>query len=173
MSNVKILVALLAACILVMPAFSMPGDGNPTVGQNSKAVDCPTPMMDNKAPAQQPCPCMNPIAGQDGKVPAGQDGKAADGPKSMMGNNAKTIVCLTTCKVIGQDGQQIPSIGPNGDDGKQILSMMGDGAQNPQGCPCQKPMIGPNGEDGKQKICNDQNSKPDELEQDNQDNSNE
>ncbi|MGD0954900.1 MAG: hypothetical protein ABR985_21365 [Methanotrichaceae archaeon] len=208
MSNVKILVALLAACILVMPAFSMPDDGNPTVGQNSKAVNCPTPMMDNKAPAQQPCPCMNPIAGQDGKVPAGQDGKAVDGPtpmmdnkapaqqpcpcmnpiagqdgkalagqdgkavdgpKSMMRNDDTKIVCLTTCKVIGQDGQQIPSIGPNGEDDKQILSMMGDGAQNPQGCPCQKPLIGPNGDDGKQKIRNDQNSKPDELEQDNQD----
>ena len=149
MSNVKILVALLAACILVMPAFSMPGDGNPTVGQNSKAVNCPTPMMDNKAPAlppcpcmnpiagqdgnaadvptmdnkapaQQPCPCMNPIAGQDGKAPAGQDGKTFDGPKSMMGNDDTKIVCLTTCKVIGQDGQQIPP-------------MMGDGTQEPSG----------------------------------------
>ena len=161
MSNVKILVALLAACILVMPAFSMPGDGNPTVGQDGKAANCPTPMMDNKAPAlppcpcmnpiagpdgkapagqdgnavdgpkpmmdnkapaQQPCPCMNPIAGQDGKAPAGQDGKAFDGPKSMMGNDDTKIVCLTTCKVIGQDGQQIPP-------------MMGDGAQEPSGMP--------------------------------------
>ena len=77
-------------------------------------------MMDNKAPAQQPCPCMNPIAGQDGKAPAGQDGKAVDGPKSMMGNDDKKIVCVTTCKVIGQDGQQIPP-------------MMGDGTQEPSG----------------------------------------
>jgi hypothetical protein len=51
---------------------------------------------------------MNPIAGQDGR--------AADGPKPMMGNDDKKIVCITTCKVIGQDGQQIPP-------------MMGDGAQ--------------------------------------------
>jgi len=150
MSNVKILVALLAACILVMPAFSMPDDGNPTVGQDGKAANCPKPMMDNKAPAQQPCPCMNPIAGQDGnaadgpkpmmdnkapaqlpcpcmngpdgKAPAGQDGKAVDGPKSMMGNDDKKIVCVTTCKVIGQDEQQIPP-------------MMGDGAQEPSGMP--------------------------------------
>ena len=122
MSNVKILVALLAACILVMPAFSMPDDGNPTVGQEGKAANCPTPMMDNKAPAQQPCPCMNPIAGQDGKAPAGQDGKTFDGPKSMMGNDDTKIVCLTTCKVIGQDGQQIPP-------------MMGDGTQEHSGMP--------------------------------------
>ena len=86
MSNVKILMALLAACILVMPAISMPDNGNPTIGQ-----DC-----------------------------------------------------------------------------RQIPPMMGDGAQNPQGCPCQTPMIGPNGEDGKQKFCNDRNSTPGELEQDNQ-----
>jgi hypothetical protein len=51
---------------------------------------------------------MNPIAGQDGK--------AANCPTPMMGNDDKKIVCLTTCKVIGQDGQQIPP-------------MMGDGAQ--------------------------------------------
>jgi len=190
MSNVKILVALLAACILVMPAFSMPDNGNPTVGQDGNAANCPKPMMDNKAPAlppcpcmnpiagqdgnaadvptmdnkapaQQPCPCMNPIAGQDGKAPAGQDGNAADspkpmmdnkapaqqpfpcmnpiagqdgkapagqdgkafdGPKSMMGNDDTKIVCLITCKVIGQDGQQIPP-------------MMGDGTQEPSGMP--------------------------------------
>ena len=120
MSNVKILVALLAACILVMPAFSMQDDGNPTVGQDGKAANCPKPMMDNKAPALPPCPCMNPIEGQDGKASAGQDGKAIGGPKSMMGNDDKKIVCVTTCKVIGQDGQQIPP-------------MMGDGTQEPSG----------------------------------------
>ena len=125
-----------AACILVMPAFSMPDDGKPIVGQDGRAANCPEPMMDDKAPAQQPCPCMNPIAGPDGKAPAGQDGKAVNGPKSMMGNDDKKIVCVTTYKVIDQDGQQIPpmmeQIPPMME---QIPPMMGDGAQEPSGMP--------------------------------------
>ena len=115
MSNVKILVALLAACILVMPAFSMLDNGNPTVGQDGKAANCPTPMMDNKAPAQQPCPCMNPIAGQDGRTavptpytspPAGQDGKTADFPTPMMDNKAPAQQpCPCMNPIAGQDGK--------------------------------------------------------------------
>ena len=148
MSNVKILMALLAACILVMPAISMPDNGNPTIGQDCKQIP---PTMGDGAQNPQGCPCQKPMIG-----PSGQDGKQIP---PMMGDGAQNPQGCPCQK---------PTIGPNGDDGKQIPSMIGDGAQNPQGCTCQKPMIGPNGEDGKQKVCNDQNSAPGELEQGNQ-----
>ena len=148
MSNVKILMALLAACILVMPALSMPDNGNPTIGQDCKQIP---PTMGDGAQNSQGCTCLKPMIG-----PNGQDGKQIP---SMMDNGAQNPQGCTCQK---------PMIGPNGQDGQQIPPMMGNGAQNSQGCTCQKPMIRSNGQDGQQKTCNDQNSAPGELEQGNQ-----
>jgi hypothetical protein len=58
------LMALFAACILVVPAFSMPNDGTPTSGQN---CDQTHSMMGDKMPAPQGCPCDKPAMGPDGK----------------------------------------------------------------------------------------------------------
>ena len=123
----RFLVALLAACILVMPAFSVQDNGYPTSGQydQQKSCDC-----------QKPCDCQ--------KSPCGEDGKQI-GPKSMMGDDGKKIVC--ECKVMGKDDHQKTC-----DDHK---SMMGDQGQYDQqkSCDCQKPcdcQKSPCGEDGKQ-----------------------
>ena len=120
------LVAFLAVCILMMPAFSVQDNGYPMSGQydQQKSCDC-----------QKPCDCQKSQCGEDGKQ---------IGPKSMMGDGKK-IIC--ECKVLGKDCNQMPC-----DDQK---SMMGDQGQYDQqkSCDCQKPcdcQKSQYGEDGKQ-----------------------
>ncbi len=94
------LVALLAVCIIMMPAFSAQDNGYPISGQydQQKSCDC-----------QKPCDCQKSQYGDDGKQ---------IGPKSMMGDGKK-IVC--ECQVLGKDCNQKPC------DGQK--SMMGDQGQ--------------------------------------------
>ena len=119
------LVAFLAVCILMMPAFSVQDNGYPMSGQYDQ---------------QKSCDCQKPFDCQ--KSPCGEDGKQI-GPKSMMGDGKK-IIC--ECKVLGKDCNQKPC-----DDQK---SMMGDQGQYDQqkSCDCQKPFDcqkSQYGEDGK------------------------
>ena len=65
------------------------------------------------------------------------------------------IVCLTHAK-------------DNRTGRKTDTAYDGRRSTEPSGMPMPEAYDRANGEDGKQKICNDQNSKPDELEQDNQ-----
>ncbi|OPY53063.1 MAG: hypothetical protein A4E48_00911 [Methanosaeta sp. PtaU1.Bin060] len=142
------LMALFAACILVMPAFSMPDDGKTTPGQNCNQIHS---MMGNKMPAPQGCPSDNPAMGPDGKqVPPMMNGKPAPQgcqcDKPAMGPDGKQIHSMMGDKMPAPQGCQCdkPAMGP---DGKQVPPMM-NGKPAPQGCPSDKPSMGPDGEDG-------------------------
>ena len=109
MNKIRLFVALVAACILIMPALSMPNE----MGQDQKKCDCPNFMKD--------CAQMGP--GQDGKE------NPADGQKPMMGENGKQMGPGQDDKekgfgcqksMMGEDGKQM------GPDHKPIKSMMGD-----------------------------------------------
>jgi hypothetical protein len=120
MNYIRLLVALVAACILVMPALSMP---NNEIGQGQKQCNCPNSLKY----------CTQMGQGQDGKEnPSGCQ-------KSMMGEDGKQMGQ-------GQDGKENPSgcqKSMMGEDGKQ-MGQGQDGKENP--CGCQKSMMG---EDGK------------------------
>ena len=124
MNYVKFLVALAALCVLVIPAFSMPDNGNGkdanqiwqghddkqmSQGQdNTQTCGCQNSMMGSQDGKEKTCGCEKSMAGQDGKqLPPmmGQDGKqnTCGCEKSMMG---------------GHDGNKM--------DHKNVKSMMGD-----------------------------------------------
>lgn len=70
MNSIKILIALLAVCVLAMPAFSMPDRGTGQEMCKCKQIcDCAKPMMDDKYQDNKPNPCdssmpmMGPEAG--------------------------------------------------------------------------------------------------------------
>jgi hypothetical protein len=120
MNHIRLLMALVAACILVMPALSMP---NNEMGQEQKQCICPNSLKD----CTQMCP------GQDGKE------KSSGCQKSMMGEDGKQMG-------EGQDGKEKTSgcqKSMMGEDGKQMGEGQ-DGKEKSSGC--QKSMMG---EDGK------------------------
>ena len=130
MNYVKFLVALAAICVLIIPAFSMPDNGNGKdanqmwQGQDGKQISqgqdntqtcgCQNSMMGQDS-AQKTCGCEKSMTGQDGKqLPQGQDGKQ------------KAFGCENS--MIGQDGKQMPPMmGQDGKkmDHKNVKSMMG------------------------------------------------
>jgi len=76
MKYVKLLVALLAACMLVMPAFSMPNNDNQMkYGKAQIDAPCRNQIAGNHQEVQQPCDCIR-----------GNNGPANDkcAPRSMM-----------------------------------------------------------------------------------------
>ena len=163
MNHIRLFVALVAACILVMPALSMP---NNEMGQDATkrhvprlqatqfriaAKDLRLPesiwerrkqMWQGQDGKENPCDCQKSMMGEDGKqMRQGQDGK--ENPcgcqKSMMGEDGKQMGQ-------GQDGKENPcgcQKSMMGEDGKQMEQGQ-DGKENP--CGCQKSMMG---EDGK------------------------
>ena len=128
MNCVRYLVVLVAAFVLMIPAFSMPDDGHYLGGSdNQKTFDNQNSMM-------------------------GPDGQQQIGPKSMMGNDGPKIVCLTICKVIGGGQEQAgprSMMGKNGQDGKDKTC----GCQAGQEQASPSSMMGENGQDGQQKTA--------------------
>jgi hypothetical protein len=97
MNHIRLLVALVAACILVMPALSMP---NNEMGQGQKQCNCPnspkdcTQMCPGQDSKEKSFDCQKSMMGEDGKqMGQGQDGKekSFDCQKSMMGEDGKTM----------------------------------------------------------------------------------
>ena len=72
MKNIRLLVALVAACMLIMPALSMPN----AMGLDQKKCDCPNFLKDcaQMGPDGKENPCQKPMMGEDGKQ-MGLDGK--------------------------------------------------------------------------------------------------
>jgi hypothetical protein len=134
MKNIRILVALVAACILIMPALSMPDE----MGQDQKKCDCPhfmkdwTQMGQGQDGKENAFGCQKSMMGEDGKqMGQCQDGKenAFGCQKSMMGEDGKQMgQCqdgkekASCCQksMMGEDGKQM------GPCHKPIKSMMGD-----------------------------------------------
>jgi hypothetical protein len=133
MNHIRLLVALVAACILVMPALSMP---NNEMGQGQKQCNCPnspkdcTQMCPGQDSKEKSFDCQKSMMGEDGKqMGQGQDGKekSFDCQKSMMGEDGKQMGQ-------GQDGKEKSfdcQKSMMGEDGKtmnhkSVKSMMGD-----------------------------------------------
>jgi len=148
MNGIKFLMALVAACILIMPAFSMPH----VIGQDckQKSCDCQQNMMgqDNKEKMwqgqdnkemmwqgqddkQKTCGCPESMMGKDNKEKMwqGQDDKQKmcddlmpkmeqDGKQMWQGQDDKQKTCGCPESMMGQDGKQMGH--------KHVKSMMGD-----------------------------------------------
>jgi hypothetical protein len=150
MKYIRLFVALLAACIFVVPAFSMPENGN-AMKDGSQQIDgpCPNCIAGGVPECPQNCDCQNARLGPDGN----------NGPRSMM-DGKKQGPCCQNAK-IGPDANNGPQfamggeqqnpccqnarMGPDGNSGPR--SMMGGEQQNP--C-CQNAKIGPDGNNGPQ-----------------------
>ncbi|RQW81470.1 MAG: hypothetical protein EHM14_00900 [Methanothrix sp.] len=95
MKYVKFLVALLAACMLVMPAFSMPNFGdNAKDGKALIDAPCQSPAAPEDPHGQQPCDCKDkkaPKSMMGGKCDKPMMGPEGDkfAPKSMMDEKAR------------------------------------------------------------------------------------
>lgn len=129
MNSIKILMALVAVCVLTVPAFSMPDRG---IGQETckckQICDCAKPMMDDKCQEDNQNPC--------------------DFPEPMMGLEAGPIKVKVVKSMMGdrcKDGEQSPADFPMAEVGpeagphkaKIVKSMMGDRCQDDM------PMMGP------------------------------
>ncbi len=73
MNSIKILMALVAVCILTVPAFSMPDRGTGQMCQECKQnlCDCSKPVMADKCQEdnQNPCDSQKPMMGpEDGLI---------------------------------------------------------------------------------------------------------
>ncbi len=95
MKYVKFLVALLAACMFVMPAFSMPNfDNHMSDGKALVDAPCQNHVAGDQPQGQQPCDCkkdqMEPKSMMGGKCDKPMMGPEADkcAPRSMMDNKA-------------------------------------------------------------------------------------
>ena len=134
MKYIKFLMALAVACVLIMPAFSMPSN----YGQNDKQNqwDGQKPMMQDGQ--QNQCNCQNSF-GQDNNKQGKWDGEqnnqcgCQNSIKSMMGNDDKQKDQCGCQNSMGKDGKQMfnrPIKSMMGQCGKQmchhnIKSMMG------------------------------------------------
>ena len=112
MNYIRLLVALVAACILVMPALSMP---NNEIGQGQKQCNCPNSLKDctqmgqGQDSKENPCGCQKSMMGEDGKqMGQGQDGK--ENPcgcqKSMMGEDGKQMGHKSIKSMMGDKGRE-------------------------------------------------------------------
>lgn len=88
MNHIRLFVALVAACILIMPALSMP---NNEIGQDQKQCNCQnspkdcTQMYHGQDGKEKSFDCQNAMNGEDGKK-MGQGHKSI---KSMMGDKGR------------------------------------------------------------------------------------
>ena len=114
MKYAKFLMALLAACLLTIPAFSMPDSAKEQMNPDDQQ------MIGDASGHPGPCDC------KDANVPIGPDGKI--GPKSMMDGRTDKL---------GPQGEN-DKFGPN--DNCAPRSMM-DGKKNPQGPQGEKPPV--------------------------------
>ena len=124
MKYVKLLVALLAACMLVMPAFSMPNDDQMKDGKAQIGAPCQKQIACDQMEVQQPCDRM-----RDNKGPANDN----CAPKSMMGGK------MPCQKAIGeQNGKEgpAPMMGPAND--KCAPKSMMDGKEQNRDRQCQE-----------------------------------
>ncbi|MGA9097709.1 MAG: hypothetical protein WB392_02120 [Methanotrichaceae archaeon] len=117
MKYIKFLMALAVACILIMPAFSMP---NNVQNDKQNQWDGQKPMMQDGQ--QNQCNCQNSM-GQDNDKQSKWDGKEKDqcgcqnSIKSMMGNDDKQKGQCGCENSMGQNGKQMSN--------RPIKSMMG------------------------------------------------
>jgi hypothetical protein len=126
MKHVRLLMALLAVGILMIPAFSMPDSGNALRdGKQEMDSQYQKPVLDDARWGQQQCDCQNFVQGQDGKE---------FGPGSMMNDKGQDKGCYNPvmteaqqpfdCQnpVMGNDGKEF---GPKSMmDGKCDKAMM-------------------------------------------------
>ncbi|MHB8119533.1 MAG: hypothetical protein ACYDHX_12505 [Methanothrix sp.] len=115
MNHIRLFVALVAACILVMPALSMP---NNEMGQDGKQKQCDCQnslkycpqMCQGQDSKENPCGCQKSMMGKDSqKMGQGQDSK--ENPcgcqKSMMGeDNKKTMDHKHIKSMMGDKGRE-------------------------------------------------------------------
>jgi len=146
MKYVKFLVALLAVCTLMVPAFSMPDYGN-AMKDGKEQIDspCQEPIRGDIAEGQQPCPCHKDKMGPDGDKFA---------PKSMMDGKMEKNGCdkpmiepdgnKCAPKSMMENGCDKPMIEPDGNKCAP-KSMMENG--------CNKPMMGPDGDKNQDCPC--------------------
>jgi hypothetical protein len=128
MNGIKFLIALVAACILIVPAFSMPDHG---MGSDCKQKSCDCQ-----------CGCQKPMIGQEDKQKT-CDCEKCDCQQSMMGQDDKQMWQ-------GHDDKQKAYGCPEsmmGQDDKQMWQGHDD-KQKAYGCP--ESMMG---QDDKQKMC--------------------
>ena len=144
MNSIKILMALMAMCVLAMPAFSMPDRGTgQEICKCKQICDCAKPMMGDKCQEdnQNPCDSTEPMMGPEAgpikvKVVRSMMGDRCQDDMPMMGDRC-------------QDDRQNPCdfSNPMGQDDKLkvkvVRSMMEDRCQdddrNP--CDCPRPMM--------------------------------
>lgn len=154
MKYIKLLMALLALCILAMPAFSMPDDGNAAQDDNTQVAD--------HSPAMGPAPQDNLPKPCDCQAPMGQDDKIMPCHKhikSMMGERGPADLQCAGPKMdmMGPEGMQGPEpCGPKMDDNpcpcakdkpEHIKPLMGE--KGPEGMQGPEPMMAEVGPDGK------------------------
>jgi len=131
MNHIRLFVALVAACILVMPALSMP---NKEMGQDGNQKQCDgdnsLKYFEHKWQGQDskenPSDCQKSMMGEDGqKMMQGQDKKEnpSDCQKPMMGEDDQKMMQGQDKKENPSDCQK-PMMGEDGQ--KHIKSMMGD-----------------------------------------------
>jgi hypothetical protein len=123
MKYVKLLMALLAVCILIIPAFSMPDFGN-------AVKDCKEPVMGGIAQGKQPCDCHKDKMGPVGDWPC---------PKSMMDGCDKPMMGPVgdyPAPKSMMDGCNKPMMGP---DGEKLAPkpLSGPDDEENQDCQCQ------------------------------------
>jgi hypothetical protein len=103
MKYIRLFVALLAACMLVTPAFSMPNTDNQMKDGKAKIdAPCQNSFASDLSGVQQPCDCKKALSEQVPKM--GQDGN--NGPQSMMGGMQQNPCCQNA--KMGQDGNNGP-----------------------------------------------------------------
>ena len=142
MKYAKILMALLAACLLIVPAFSMP----------DSAKELPNPdgrqLIDDAGQHPNPCDCKdtNAAIGPDGKFGPNSmmDGKEVrQEPLDKNGKLGPGDNCGPRSMMDGKEVKQGPlgendKFGPDGNCGPR--SMM-DGKETTQRPPCEKPPV--------------------------------
>jgi hypothetical protein len=128
MNRIRLLVALLAACILIMPALSMPDNGNCDSKHNNLACSTCHKLITNE---KKGCENQNPMMGP-----------ATD--------NAREQFCMQCHKsMMGEDFRDKQSCNCQ-------KPTMGENCKDKQGCDCQKPEMGENGRD--KQSCDSQKS---------------
>jgi len=117
MNHIRLFMALLAACILIMPALSMPENGKCASSDGNLACSaCHKLIADEKGGCQGQTPMMGPAT-----------------------DNAREQFCgLCKKSMMGHDGKDKQGCGCE-------KSMMGWEGKDKQGCECQKPMMGEDG----------------------------
>jgi hypothetical protein len=154
MNHIKLFMALLAACILIMPALSMPDNGKCASSDGNLACSaCHKLIANENGGCHSQAPIMGPatdnareqfckLCKESMMVHDGKDRQGCDCEKSMTGWDGKDK----------QGGEcQRPMMGHDGKDKQGCgceKSMMGHDGKDKQGCGCEKSMMGEKGKEG-------------------------